>query len=235
MRSASDRVRARVDRRGASWRGAGLARQISAQAVRRARIQFFLVAVLIAAIMAAYAYRRALFGLDEPIRVATAITLVILGWSLARSIARWLGPALFRRMDAGTAGTVGFLIRLATVVLALLVALRIAGLAPGTLAVGGAFTAVILGLTAQQTLGNLFSGLILLSARPFRVGERVRLQGGNLAGEIEGTVSRWACCTPYSPATATRSWSPTTSFSTSPSSRYATRPTWTCAQGCARA
>lgn len=143
MRSASDRVRARVDRRGASWRGAGLARQISAQAVRRARIQFFLVAVLIAAIMAAYAYRRALFGLDEPIRVATAITLVILGWSLARSIARWLGPALFRRMDAGTAGTVGFLIRLATVVLALLVALRIAGLAPGTLAVGGAFTAVI--------------------------------------------------------------------------------------------
>jgi small conductance mechanosensitive channel len=28
-----------------------------------------------------------------------------------------------------------------------------------------------------------------LSARPFRVGERVRLQGGPLAGQIEGTVS----------------------------------------------
>jgi small conductance mechanosensitive channel len=30
---------------------------------------------------------------------------------------------------------------------------------------------------------------VLLSARPFRVGERVRLQGGPLAGQIEGTVS----------------------------------------------
>jgi small-conductance mechanosensitive channel len=30
---------------------------------------------------------------------------------------------------------------------------------------------------------------VLLSARPFRVGERVRLQGGGLAGQIEGTVS----------------------------------------------
>jgi small-conductance mechanosensitive channel len=30
---------------------------------------------------------------------------------------------------------------------------------------------------------------VLLSARPFRVGERVRLQGGGIAGQIEGIVS----------------------------------------------
>jgi small-conductance mechanosensitive channel len=30
---------------------------------------------------------------------------------------------------------------------------------------------------------------VLLSARPFRVGDRVRMQGGPLAGQIEGTVS----------------------------------------------
>ena len=52
------------------------------------------------------------------------------------------------------------------------------GLRRATLAVGGAFTAVIVGLAAQQTLGNLIAGIVLLSARPFRVGERVRLQGG---------------------------------------------------------
>ena len=33
------------------------------------------------------------------------------------------------------------------------------------------------------------AGTVLLSARPFRVGERVRLQGGGLAGSIEGVVS----------------------------------------------
>ena len=68
-------------------------------------------------------------------------------------------------------------------------ALRIAGLKPQTLALGGAFTAVVLGLAAQQTLGNLIAGMVLLSARPFRVGERVRLQAGPLAGRTEGVVS----------------------------------------------
>jgi small-conductance mechanosensitive channel len=65
----------------------------------------------------------------------------------------------------------------------------LAGLSPRTLAVGGALTAVVVGLAAQQTLGNAFAGTVLLSARPFRVGERVRLQGGGLAGTLEGTVS----------------------------------------------
>jgi small-conductance mechanosensitive channel len=85
---------------------------------------------------------------------------------------------------------VGFLIRLATIIVAALVALRIAGLSTRSLTVGGAFTAIIVGLAAQQTLGNLFAGTVLLSARPFRVGERVRLQGGGLAGTIEGVVSQ---------------------------------------------
>ncbi len=115
--------------------------------------------------------------------------LVILGLAIARDIGRSLGPGLFRRLDPATAGTVGFLIRLATVALALVVALRVAGIEARTLALGGAFTAVILGLAAQQTLGNLIAGTVLLSARPFHVGDRVRLQGGPLAGQIEGTVS----------------------------------------------
>ena len=54
---------------------------------------------------------------------------------------------------------------------------------------GGAVTAVILGLAAQQTLGNLIAGTVLLSARPFRVGDKVRLQGGPIGGQLEGTVS----------------------------------------------
>jgi small-conductance mechanosensitive channel len=134
---------------------------------------------------------RDLFGpdLDVPVRIATVVVLVILGWALARDVGRAIGPALFRRLDPGTAGTVGFLLRLVTVVVALLVALRVAGLTPQTLALGGALTAVVVGLAAQQTLGNLFAGTVLLSARPFRVGERVKLQGGGLAGGIEGVVS----------------------------------------------
>src|SRR5215213_3109767 len=92
-------------------------------------------------------------------------------------------------MDPGTAGTVGFLLRLVTMLVAVLVALRGAGLGPRTLALGGAFTVVVVGLAAQQTLGNLFAGMVLLSAPPFRVGERVKLQGGGLAATVEGVGS----------------------------------------------
>jgi small-conductance mechanosensitive channel len=71
----------------------------------------------------------------------------------------------------------------------LLVALRVAQVSPSALLAGSAFTAVVLGLAAQQTLGNLFAGMVLLSARPFRVGERVRLQAGAVGGSVEGIVS----------------------------------------------
>ena len=57
-----------------------------------------------------------LFGVDMPVRIACVIALVILGWALARDIGRALGPILFKRLDPGTAGTLGFLIRLFTVV-----------------------------------------------------------------------------------------------------------------------
>jgi small-conductance mechanosensitive channel len=128
-------------------------------------------------------------ALDTPITVITVLLLVTLGWAIARDIGRGLGPPLFRRLDPATAGTVGFLIRLATIVLTLIVALRVAGIEARTLALGGAFTAVVFGLAAQQTLGNLIAGTVLLSARPFRVGDMVRLQGGPIGGELEGTVS----------------------------------------------
>ena len=174
-----------------SWREAGLARQLSVRAVKRARIQAIVMVPILIGILVVYDYRDDVFGheYETPVQIATTVVLIVLGWQIARDVGRALGPTLFRRLDPGTAGTVGFLIRLVFVGLAIIVALRVAGLDPRTLAVGGAFTAVIVGLAAQQTLGNLIAGTVLLSARPFRVGERVRLQGGGIAGQIEGIVS----------------------------------------------
>lgn len=185
----SKAMRRMLETRSHSWQEAGLALRVSANAARKARRQAAILLPLLAGVLLAYEYRDRLFGIDMPIRVITVIALVGLGWTLARDVGRAAGPALFRRLDPGTAGTVGFLIRLVTIGVTLLVALNIAGLPPRTIAVGGAFTAVIFGLAAQQTLGNLIAGTVLLSARPFRVGDRVRLQGGGLAGNVEGVVS----------------------------------------------
>jgi small conductance mechanosensitive channel len=164
-------------------------REQALQRAKRARAETLLLLPLIAAVVLVFVYRRELFGLDLPVRIATVIALVILGWAFARNLGRAVGPVLFRRLDRGTAGTIEFLIRLLTLGLAVLVALRLAGLQPRTLAVGGAITVVIFGLAAQQTLGNLIAGTVLLSARPFRVGDRVRLQSGGLGGETEGVVT----------------------------------------------
>jgi small conductance mechanosensitive channel len=161
----------------------------TAQRARRAKWELLLVAPLFALTLVAYFLREQIFGLDTPIRVAAAILMVVLGWRLARDFGRFIAPTLFRRMDPATAGTVGFLIRLAFLVVATVIALRVAGIKPQALALGGAITAVIFGLAAQQTLGNLIAGLVLISARPFKVGDRVRLQAGNLAGQLEGVVA----------------------------------------------
>jgi small-conductance mechanosensitive channel len=173
-----------------TWRDVALARQLSRRAVRRARIESLVLLPLLAGAIVIYDYRDALFGpaWSTPVRIVTAIALASLGWQFARDVGRALGPTLFRRLEPPTAGTVGFLIRLVTLLVALAIALRISGLGPRELALGGAVTAVVVGLAAQQTLGNLIAGMVLLSARTFRVGERVRLQGGPLAGAVEGIV-----------------------------------------------
>jgi small-conductance mechanosensitive channel len=161
----------------------------TATKARRAKRELFIVVPLLAMTLYAYIRREELFGVDTPVRVGAAIVMVVLGWALARDLGRFTAPALFRRMDPATAGTVGFLIRLVFIAAAALFALRVAGLQPATLAVGGAITAVVFGLAAQQTLGNLIAGMVLISARPFKVGDRVRLQAGGLAGQIEGVVA----------------------------------------------
>jgi small conductance mechanosensitive channel len=173
-----------------AWREAGLEQELSPRRVNRARRDAIIFLVAIVGILVLNDNRRDLFpGFTKEVRILTVVVLVILGWAFARAIGRAIAPMFFKRVDPATAGTIGFLIRLVTITIALVVALRIAGLDARTLAVGGAVTAVVLGLAAQQTVGNLFAGTVLLSARPFRVGERVRLQGGAIAGQIEGVVS----------------------------------------------
>jgi small conductance mechanosensitive channel len=173
-----------------AWHEAGLGEQLEPAQLRTAWLRLILFSVLIAGVLIAFANRQDLFpGYQTEARIVTAILLFILGWGLASALGRTLTPTILRRMDPSTAGTATFVIKLVTIVLVGAVALHIAGVRTSTLAVGGAFTAVVLGLAAQQTLGNIFAGVVLQSTRPFRVGERVRLVGGPLAGSLEGTVS----------------------------------------------
>jgi small-conductance mechanosensitive channel len=183
--------------RSEAWERAGLSIDVSQPAVRKARRQAAVFVPLFAGVIVLHDNYQQWFNvthkqessLHTPVTIVTVLVLLALGWAVARDVGKAAAPTFFRRMDPSTAGTVGFVVRLATVLVTVIWALDIAGVSAGGLVAGSAFTAVVVGLAAQQTLGNLFAGMVLLSARPFRVGERIRLQAGAAGGAIEGIVS----------------------------------------------
>jgi small conductance mechanosensitive channel len=162
-------------------------RRRAAEAARRGRRQLAMLVPVLAGLLVAYAYRKELFGVDKPVRIAVAAVLILLGWAVARNVGRLAQPRLEQRLEPGTAGILGFVVQLTTLAVAALVSLRLAGLQPGALAAGAGFTAIVLGLATQQTFGNIFAGVVLLSARPFQVGDRVRFAGFGM--DVEGTVA----------------------------------------------
>jgi len=71
----------------------------------------------------------------------------------------------------------------------LVITLVLFGVDVSQLILGGAITTVFLSIAAQQALGNVFAGLVLVFARPFHVGDPVRLQAGALGGTLDGIVT----------------------------------------------
>lgn len=193
------RLEGMFETRSDAWEAAGLSLEVNVHTMRRAWRQLALLIPLLIGVIVGHSL--AIHHIDvlttkskswivgeAPVTIVAVPAVLVLGWLISRDIAR-IAPTFFNRMDPATAGTVEFVIRFAAVAATVLGALAVAGIKPATLAVGGAFTAVVLGLAAQQTLGNLFAGMVLLTARPFRLGELVRLQAGAVGGFIEGVVS----------------------------------------------
>ncbi len=174
------------------YKQSALARLMTVEAARKARAarrEALLMLVLGLAVIGLLNWRDELFGTDVPVRVVAALLLAAIGWRFARDLGRAMGPRLMRRFDPGTASTVSFLLQILTLLAIVVFALRIVDLDPRAIALGGAVTAVVIGLAAQSTLGNVIAGIMLQASRPFRVGERVRLQGGTLGATVEGTVA----------------------------------------------
>jgi small conductance mechanosensitive channel len=161
-----------------AWHSLGLGDELAPRMSRRALGGLLVALLVLAATLVVYYNRQRLLpGYGQWVRIGTVAILIVVGSAATHWLVRGLSPPLYRRLDPATAGTLGFLVRLFAMAAVVILAL------------GGAFTAIVLGLAAQQTLGGLFAGIVLQSTRPFKVGERVRLVGGALAGSIEGTVS----------------------------------------------
>jgi len=71
---------------------------------------------------------------------------------------------------------------------AVVTALGMLNVGIGQLLVGGALTGVVLGIACQQSLGNLFAGLVLLVSRPFTIGDQIVVHSGALGGPHLGMI-----------------------------------------------
>ena len=71
--------------------------------------------------------------------------------------------------------TVVFVTRLAGYIVVIAVALSSFKIGITSVILGGGFIGVVVGLAAQASLSNFFSGIVLLFSRPFNIGDRITL------------------------------------------------------------
>jgi len=121
--------------------------------------------------------------------VVGSAAFLVFGLIAALGISAQVRSGLQPVVGQAHAGVIRYVLVLIGFFTILTTTLLIGRIPVGQLLVGGAITGVLLGIAAQQSLANLFAGLVLLFARPFRVGDRVRFRSGALSGQIEGTVT----------------------------------------------
>ena len=93
------------------------------------------------------------------------------------------------RLSDARASTFRILCLLFGYILVVFGALSLLRVPVGHLLLGGVLTGVILGIAAQQVLANVFAGIMILFARPFTIGDELRIRSGALGGPIIGRVS----------------------------------------------
>jgi small-conductance mechanosensitive channel len=120
--------------------------------------------------------------------IGLAVGFVVLGVLALRSAGSEVNRVVQARGGAAAGTTVKLLITLVGYLIILLAVLGMLSVPLGHLLVGGAITGVVVGIAAQQSLGNIFAGLMLLLARPYVIGDQVRIRSGALGGPIDGTV-----------------------------------------------
>ncbi|MFB9834835.1 mechanosensitive ion channel domain-containing protein, partial [Actinoallomurus acaciae] len=124
----------------------------------------------------------------ELIAAGCAAAFFVFGFGATLGLSGRARDILLPRVGNAHATMVRLLIVLICGLATLVLTLQLLSLPVGQLVLGGALTGVLVGIAAQQTLANLFAGIILLLSKPFVVGDDVRLWSGPLGGEFDGTV-----------------------------------------------
>lgn len=148
----------------------------------------WLVGITWAAEIAAQQATSMIFELIEDVRHIGVI--VVVTWFLTRFISRaeenLVNPQYSHKpMDQTTAMAIGKLLRIATIITAVLVVMQSLGYSvSGVLAFGG-IGGIAVGFAAKDLLANFFGGLMIYLDRPFKVGDWIRSPDQQIEGTVE--------------------------------------------------
>jgi small-conductance mechanosensitive channel len=119
----------------------------------------------------------------------TAVLFLVFGSTATYGLAGKSRELLEPKAGPAHAAIVRYAILIVGAFTTLLITLVLFGVDVSQLVLGGALTTVFVSIAAQQALGNVFAGLVLVFARPFKVGDAIRLRAGALGGTLDGVVA----------------------------------------------
>jgi small-conductance mechanosensitive channel len=123
------------------------------------------------------------------IAAASAAAFFVFASIATYGLSRAARSVLEPRVGTAHAAVVGYFVLLIGGFATLAITLALFHVPVTQLLLGGALTSVFVGIAAQQSLSNVFAGMVLLLARPFQVGDTILLRAGGLGGELTGTVT----------------------------------------------
>lgn len=118
----------------------------------------------------------------------SAGTLLVFGVLSVTRSAGLLGRLVTRRSLPSAGGAVRILSAAVGYLVAFFGVLAILDVSISKLLVGAGLAGIVLGIAATQSLGNVFAGMVLIFARPFAVGDHIRVRSGALGGVFDAWV-----------------------------------------------
>jgi Mechanosensitive ion channel, beta-domain len=141
-------------------------------------------------------YEQGLSSLHAPgrdtarlITVVTAVAFCVFAAGATVGLGGKAWAVLQPRVGSAHAAVVRYSLLLIGGLATLLFTLQLLKVPIGQLVLGGAITGILIGIAAQQTMANLFAGIVLLLSRPFHVGRLIRVRPDALGGVLDGTVT----------------------------------------------
>ena len=109
---------------------------------------------------------------------AAALVLVVAGCFAIVHLSRAAGRSVARRTSIGTGASVRLITNGVGYLILIFALLTVLGVSLDHLLIGAGVAGIILGVAAQQSLGNVFAAIVMLVARPFVVGDMIRIRSG---------------------------------------------------------